>query len=660
MRTVDLHEQEIFLEALEIASPVARLDYIFQACGNNIGLRNRVQQLLSLQNGESFILDKDVTLDRDGNIRTIDDDMADLTGETVGRYHLVRLLGSGGMGDVYLAEQKSPVRRRVAVKVVKFGMDTKSFVARFSAERQALAVMDHPGITKIFDAGATRTGRPYFAMELVSGDPIAQFCDDNRLPIQTRLEIFRELCNAIQHAHQKGLIHRDLKPTNILVSRKGDKFVSKVIDFGVAKVTHGRAAGQTDLTKHALMIGTPEFMSPEQTDTQGNDQDIRTDIYSLGALLYQQLTGSTPFELEDLKSKNIFSIREIIQTRAVEAPSSRLAKLAETKPEVFRDRELSQKELQDELKGNLDAIALKCLAKDRAQRYRSVAELAADIDRHLAGDSVEIARQPMFASYRRLIRKHKWLLTLSATIVTVLVATSVFSLMNASRANRLASEAIAAEELSSRRLKSLAKARQNAQLEKAKSRSFENQYKRLGRELRNDDCHLRAVVGFNRENTQTDSKLAISKWLRSQLPKTEIGDLLPVNKMRGAQLGDTVFLRLLAEEQRVEFGNTDLLVAETLDLLGEKYLNSGSHEQAISALQESLFIHTENDPESERRIRSMILLAKALKRGGQDAKAEIRLEAIRRYLENVPDDSRLHQIYKQADSIGKSNGNGTR
>ena len=650
MRTVDLREQEIFLEALEIPMQVARLDFVFQACGNNVNLRNRVQQLLSLQTGESFILDREVTLDRDGNIRTVDDDMADLTGETVGRYHLARLLGSGGMGDVYLAEQKEPVRRRVAVKVIKFGMDTKSFVARFSAERQALAVMDHPGITKVFDAGATRTGRPYFAMELVSGQPITEFCDENRLTIEQRLEIFRKLCNAIQHAHQKGLIHRDLKPSNILVNRKNGEFVSKVIDFGVAKVTHGRAAGQTDLTKLSCMIGTPEYMSPEQTDTQGNDQDIRTDIYSLGAILYQLLTGSTPFELEDLKSKNIFSIREIIQTRSVEAPSSRLAKLIDTKPEVFRDRELEYRDLLTELKGNLDAVALKCISKDRAQRYASVAELAADVDRHLAGDSVDIDRQPLFADTRRLLKKHKWLLAVSLTIVSVLTAISIYSMLNASRANRLAKEAIATDALSKQRLKELVKARQTTQLEKAKSRSFEKQYKELGRELQNEECYLRAVAGFNRRVRETDSDLVISKWLRNKLPKKEIRDLLPVKGSQDAQLGDIVLLQLVVVNQRQEFGRIDPLVAMTLDLLGEKYLNSGDYERAIVALEESLFIHSENDRDSESRVSTMLMLAKAFKRNGQNDKAELHLDSVRRTLERISVDSRLIRTFKELDS----------
>jgi len=229
-----------------------------------------------------------------------------------------------------------------------------------------------------------------------------------------------------------------------------------VIDFGVSKATHGRVTGE-----------------PEQTDTQGNDQDIRTDVYSLGAILFELLTGSTPFELEDLKSKNVFSIREIIQTRSVEMPSSRLTKLVDNKPQVFRDRGLTQKELQAELKGNLDAITLKCLSKDRAERYGSVAELAADLDRHLSGDSIATIRQPVLAYCRRKFRKFKWLSIASATFAMVLIAVSISSMRAASRANRLASQAIEAESLSKQRFKELVHSRQNAQLEKARSRSFD-------------------------------------------------------------------------------------------------------------------------------------------------------------------------------------------
>ena len=647
MRTVDLREQEIFLEALEIQSPIERLDYVYQACAGNVNLRNRVQQLLDLQAGDSFILDRQVTLDRDGNIFSGEDQAADLTGQTIGRYHLVRLLGSGGMGDVYLAEQKSPIRRRVAVKVIKLGLDTKSFIARFAAERQALAVMDHRGITKVFDAGATKTGRPFFAMELVSGDPITVFCDDQRLSIDQRLAIFRELCNSIQHAHQKGLIHRDLKPSNILVTKRDGEFLSKVIDFGVSKATHGRVTGETALTKHAFMIGTPEYMSPEQTDTQGNDQDIRTDVYSLGAILFELLTGSTPFELEDLKSKNVFSIREIIQTRSIEMPSSRLSKLVDNKPQVFRDRGLTQKELQAELKGNLDAITLKCLSKDRAERYGSVAELAADLDRHLAGDPIATLRQPVLVYCRRQFRKHKWLLIASATFAAVLVAVSISSMRAASRANRLASQAIEAESLSKQRFKELVHARQNAQLEKARSRSFEKQFKALARQVRNEEAYLRAIADFDRYRQDVRKDIAISKWLRNQLPKKEIGDLLPISPSGDAQSGDMVFLNLILERQRESFGGTDPLVANTLDLLGEKYLNSKKFDDAITRLQESLYIHTENDRESEDRVRTMILLTRALKLAGRDVESDAQMETVRRYLDRLPSTSRLHKMVEE-------------
>ena len=431
------------------------------------------------------------------------------------------------------------------------------------------------------------------------------------------------------------------------MTKRDGEFLSKVIDFGVSKATHGRVTGETDLTKHAFMIGTPEYMSPEQTDTQGNDQDIRTDVYSLGAILFELLTGSTPFELEDLKSKNVFSIREIIQTRSIEMPSSRLSKLVDNKPQVFRDRGLTQKELQAELKGNLDAITLKCLSKDRAERYGSVAELAADLDRHLAGDPIATLRQPVLVYCRRQFRKHKWLLIASATFAAVLVAVSISSMRAASRANRLASQAIEAESLSKQRFKELVHARQNAQLEKARSRSFEKQFKALARQVRNEEAYLRAIADFDRYRQDVRKDIAISKWLRNQLPKKEIGDLLPISPSGDAQSGDMVFLNLILERQRESFGGTDPLVANTLDLLGEKYLNSKKFDDAITRLQESLYIHTENDRESEDRVRTMILLTRALKLAGRDVESDAQMETVRRYLDRLPSTSRLHKMVEE-------------
>jgi len=307
MRTVDIQEQEIFLQALEIKSRLERKDYVYQACGLNEGLRERVEKLLEFQSDEHFILDKEIHLNKDGDITSVDRELADLSGTTIGPYHLVRQIGSGGMGDVYLAEQWKPLKRRVAIKVIKIGMDTARFLERFALEQQTLALMDHPGIAKVLDAGATDAGRPFFVMELISGKSITEFCNEGRLSIEQRIQVFISLCKAIQHAHQKGIIHRDLKPSNIIVSDSNSEPNPKVIDFGISKANVDRSPGQTNLTQNTAMIGTPQYMSPEQTDTQNNLQDIRTDIYSLGAIFYELLTGTAVFENENLEIRVCWS-----------------------------------------------------------------------------------------------------------------------------------------------------------------------------------------------------------------------------------------------------------------------------------------------------------------------------------------------------------------
>ncbi len=658
MRTVDIREQEIFLEAIEIASPVARLDFVFQACGDNFNLRDRVQQLLNLQTADSFILDRDVTLDQAGNILTNQDEFSDLTGVTVGKYHLVRQIGSGGMGDVYLAEQKAPIRRRVAVKVIKLGLDTKSFIARFNAERQALAVMDHHGITKVFDAGSTKTGRPYFVMELVSGEDITTFCDENHLSIEQRLHIFQELCKAMQHAHQKGLIHRDLKPSNILVTKKDGEFASKVIDFGVSKATHSRSPGQTDLTRMACMIGTPDYMSPEQTDTQGNDQDIRTDVYSLGAVLFELLTGSTPFELEELKKKNLLSIREIIQTRAVEAPSARVVKLVDSKPQVFRDRALGPKELAVALRGNLDAIVLKCLSKDRELRYSSVAELNADLERHLKGDPIAIVRQSALAYYLRQFKKHRWVLSASIAIATLLLATSIFSINSAIRANQYADKVLKAEGVAKDQLRRLVLSRRDAQVVKSQKEKLEQKYDVQKLERRNDAAFVAAFTDVIGDRTDSRSgrvtPLSISGALLSELNRetgkvfegnseksiVQLLPLLPQNRDSGRD--DILLLKAIVEAQRTEFGTGSLLLAKTLDMLGLKYLNARQYALATEALRESLLIYTENGNDLETRLWTMLRLAKSLSSNDKTSQADSYMQTILRHLKNIPLESRLH------------------
>src|SRR5215467_292761 len=287
-------------------------------------------------------------------------------GDRIGRYRLLQEIGHGGCGVVYMAEQEEPVRRRVALKVIKLGMDTKQVVARFEAERQALALMDHPNIAKVLDAGATEAGRPYFVMELVRGIRITDYCDQNKLPTGDRLKLFIQVCQAIQHAHQKGIIHRDIKPSNILVTLHDGVPVPKVIDFGIAKATQGRLTNQTLFTAFEQFIGTPAYMSPEQAEMSGLDVDTRSDIYSLGVLLYELLTGKTPFDVRELMSQGIDAMRRTIREQEPSKPSTKLATLkGEELTTTAKRRSVETAKLLHQVKGDLDWIVMNCLEKDR-------------------------------------------------------------------------------------------------------------------------------------------------------------------------------------------------------------------------------------------------------------------------------------------------------
>jgi WD40 repeat protein/serine/threonine protein kinase len=343
-------------------------------------------------------------------------------GQTLGHYKLLQKIGEGGCGVVYMAEQERPIRRRVALKVIKLGMDTKQVVARFEAERQALAVMDHPNIAKVFDAGATDTGRPYFVMELVRGVPITRFCDERQLSLRERLDLFIQVCRAIQHAHQKGLIHRDIKPSNILVTMNDGVPVPKVIDFGIAKATAGRLTEQTLFTRFEQFLGTPAYMSPEQAEVGGVDIDTRSDIYSLGVVLYELLTGRTPFDGEALLKRGIEEL--ILTLRDVEPPrpSTRVTSLAAADLEtVARSQRCEAPKLVSSLRGDLDWIVMKCLEKDRTRRYETANGLARDVERHLAGETVVAA--PPSAAYRmrKFVRRNRVWVMAGSMVAGVLV-----------------------------------------------------------------------------------------------------------------------------------------------------------------------------------------------------------------------------------------------
>jgi eukaryotic-like serine/threonine-protein kinase len=353
-------EREIFSAALERSTPEDRAAFLDEVCGADTALRRRVEALLARHfEDDSFMKAPGV-----GERPTIlaPSPPAEQPGLLIARYKLLEKLGEGGFGSVWAAEQREPVRRRVALKIIKLGMDTKQVVARFEAERQALALMDHPNIAKVLDAGATDTGRPYFVMELVRGIPITQYCDQEKLAVRERLELFIKVCQAIQHAHQKGIIHRDIKPSNILVTLHDGVPVPKVIDFGIAKATQAELTELTIYTQHQQFIGTPAYMSPEQAEMSGLDIDTRSDIYSLGVLLYELLTGKTPFEPRTLLAAGLDEMRRIIREQEPARPSTRLGKLArEEQTTTAQRRQTEPPRLVRMLQGDLDWIAMKCL-----------------------------------------------------------------------------------------------------------------------------------------------------------------------------------------------------------------------------------------------------------------------------------------------------------
>ncbi|MBN2505731.1 MAG: serine/threonine protein kinase, partial [Verrucomicrobia bacterium] len=368
-------------------------------------------------------------------------------GDRIGRYKLLQKIGEGGAGVVYMAEQEEPVRRRVALKIIKLGMDTKSVIARFEAERQALAMMDHPNIARVLDAGATETGRPYFVMELVRGVRITAYCDDNNLSTPQRLFLFIQVCQAIQHAHQKGIIHRDIKPSNILVTLHDGTPVPKVIDFGIAKATEHRLTDKTLFTEFTLFIGTPAYMSPEQAQLSGLDIDTRSDIYALGVLLYELLTGKTPFDADTLLRSGLDECRRTIREQEPARPSTCLATMVDAElTTTARQRQTDAPRLIHLLSGDLDWIAMKCLEKDRTRRYETASALALDVQRYLDAEPV-LARPPSsLYRFQKFARRHRATIAASTAIVATLLTGVTVSLWQAVRATKAERQALAAQQ----------------------------------------------------------------------------------------------------------------------------------------------------------------------------------------------------------------------
>jgi serine/threonine protein kinase/tetratricopeptide (TPR) repeat protein len=436
-----MSEASIFVAALEKTDAAERAAYLNEACAGDEKLRRRVEALLRAHDQPEEHPDAP-----EPRVRTIDYvPFTESPGAVIGPYKLLQQIGEGGMGVVYMAEQEEPVRRKVALKIIKPGMDSNQVIARFEAERQALAMMDHQNIAHVLDAGTTASGRPYFVMELVKGVPITKFCDKNCLTPRERLQLFIPVCQAIQHAHQKGIIHRDIKPSNVMVTLCDGKPVPKVIDFGVAKATNQRLTERTMFTAYGQIVGTFEYMSPEQAEMSGLDVDTRSDIYSLGALLYELLTGSTPLGSHRLREAAFAVMLQAIKEEEPPKPSTRLSELGDALASISVQRKTEPTKLAKLMRGEIDWIVMKALEKDRGRRYESASGFARDIERYLSDEAVEAC--PPSTRYRlhKFLRRHRAGALTAAGFVLALVAGIVGTSIGLKRA--LAAERAAGEQL---------------------------------------------------------------------------------------------------------------------------------------------------------------------------------------------------------------------
>jgi serine/threonine protein kinase/tetratricopeptide (TPR) repeat protein len=647
----------IFAEAVNLPA-VDRATFLDRACAGDAALRRRVEVLLQAHDAAhrsaEVAPDADATAaggpppDRtvDAVARTLRGAPQEAPGQKIGHYKLLQKIGEGGCGVVYMAEQEEPVRRRVALKVVKLGMDTREVIARFEAERQALAMMDHPNIAKVFDAGATATGRPFFVMELVRGVPITDYCDQNSLPTADRLQLFTAVCHAIQHAHQKGIIHRDLKPTNILVTLHDGTPVPKVIDFGIAKATSGRLTDETVFTAFEQFVGTPAYMSPEQAEMSALDVDTRTDIYSLGVLLYELLTGRTPFDAKTLLQAGLGEMRRHIREVEPPRPSTRLSTLqGDALDTAARQRQLAAPKLVSLIRGDLDWIVMRCLEKDRARRYETADSLAHDLQRYLQHEPVTAC--PPSAAYRlrKFVRRNRLAVGAAATVVAALffgLGFSIWAYFQEKAARREAQlQATKSDQITSFLQTMLGGARPSVALGRDNTLLRDMMDKtaaRLGHDLAGQpevEARLRSTLGTAYLGLNETAKaeamhrdaLALRRRLHGDVHldvAATLNDLALVLNARGDLVSAEAALReALASRRQLLRAPKNELVAKTLNDLACTLRARGDLAAADTLLREALALERQADGRTAATLVTMLgnLSAVAAERG-DDAGAE--------------------------------------
>jgi serine/threonine protein kinase/tetratricopeptide (TPR) repeat protein len=578
----------IFLEAVDKATTAERAAYLDVACASDPELRQRVERLLAAQSKVCGFLEAPAP----ALIGTVEQSLAsERPGTRVGPYKLLEQIGEGGMGTVWMAEQTEPIQRWVAIKVVKEGMDSRQVLARFEAERQALALMEHPNIARVLDAGTAPSGRPYFVMELVKGQPITKYCDDKRLGVRERLELFGDVCRAVQHAHQKGIIHRDLKPSNVLVAPYDGKPVVKVIDFGVAKATGQRLTDKTLFTGFGALVGTPEYMSPEQAEVNNQDIDTRSDIYSLGVLLYELLTGSTPLTRQRLQEAALLEVLRVIREEEPPRPSTRLSESKDTLSSISAQRQTDPAKLMRLVKGELDWIVMKALEKDRSRRYETASAFAADVERYLTDEPVLAC--PPSATYRlkKFVRRNRGQVIAAILVFGVLLAGIVGTALGLVEAKR--QEGIA-----------LAAADEERQAKLDAQKNLEQANENLAFARKGNDILGSVFTGLDpKKNYATLGEFtqALKENLHKavqELDGSAIGDPLTVAQMQNTLgvsllgLGDPAQAIILFEKARetlaTELGPDHPETLSSMNNLGLAYQETGKLELALPLLEKTL------------------------------------------------------------------------